>query len=79
MTNQLPTVQMITLAEFCEPALYAQMLGVTEDTMRNWVQSKVLPTVKVGRRRLIDRTKIKRSLDSGKTVFQRDDFSEGEY
>jgi excisionase family DNA binding protein len=81
MSDQLPVVkppvvQVITLAEFCEPSLYADLIGVSEDTVRGWVESGTLPTVKVGRRRLINRALISDSLKKDRTIFQRGDFAD---
>jgi excisionase family DNA binding protein len=75
MSEQPPVIQLVTIAELCEPALYAQLIGVTSDTVRGWIENGVLPTVKVGRRRLINRALVSDSLKAGKTIFHRDDFT----
>ena len=59
-------------APFCTQLVLAEMLGlgeITEDVVRGWVESNTIPTVKIGRRRVINLHRIRLDLESGKTVF----------
>lgn len=53
---------------------FASWIGVSEDTVRGWVESKTLPTVKIGKNRYIDVLGYINARDTGKTIFQRGDF-----
>ncbi|BAN50570.1 hypothetical protein PCA10_48380 [Metapseudomonas resinovorans NBRC 106553] len=56
------------------------MLGIeqiTEDVVRGWVESSTLPSVKIGRRRVINLHRIRKDLDQGKTVFSAGDYVDG--
>lgn len=65
---------------FCSQLTLARMLGIeqiTEDVVRGWVESSTLPTVKIGRRRVINLHRIRKDLDGGKTVFSAGDYVDG--
>ena len=62
---------------FCSQLVFAEMLGiedVTPDVVRGWVESQAIPTVKIGRRRVINR--IRRDLEKGKTIFCAGDYAD---
>lgn len=64
---------------FCSQLALARMLGIeqiTEDVVRGWVESATLPTVKIGRRRVINLHRIRKDLDQGKTVFCAGDYAD---
>ncbi|MDH4553785.1 DNA-binding protein [Pseudomonas sp. BN417] len=66
-------------APFCSQLALAQMLGIeqiTEDVVRGWVESATLPTVKIGRRRVINLHRLRTDLDGGKTVFSAGDYAD---
>ncbi|MCY1446336.1 hypothetical protein D9M71_628960 [compost metagenome] len=55
------------------------MLGmeeITEDVVRGWVETKTVPTVKIGRRRVINLQRIRRDLDRGKSIFCQGDYDD---
>ena len=59
-------------APFCTPIVFAQMLGldeISEDLVRGCVETKTLPTVKIGLRRVINLHRIRRDLERGKSIF----------
>lgn len=59
-------------APFCTQLVLAEMMGVdqiTEDVVRGWVETYTLPTVKIGRRRVINLHRIRRDIERGKSVF----------
>ncbi|KAF1053278.1 MAG: hypothetical protein GAK43_01502 [Stenotrophomonas maltophilia] len=68
------------LVPFCTQSVFAQMMGaqeITEDVVRGWVESRTLPSVKIGRRRLVNLHRIRHDLDEGKMVFGQGDYGDG--
>lgn len=66
-------------APFCSQQVLAQMMGleqISDDVVRGWVETYTLPTVKIGRRRVINLHRIRRDLDRGKTIFCPGDYSD---
>ncbi|MBS7661926.1 DNA-binding protein [Pseudomonas lalucatii] len=64
---------------FCSQLVFAEMLGiedVTQDVVRGWVESQAIPTVKIGRRRVINLHRIRRDLEKGKTIFCAGDYAD---
>lgn len=65
-------------APFCTQQVLAEMCGIeeiTEDVVRGWVETRTIPTVKIGRRRVINLHRIRSYLDQGKTVFSAGDYA----
>ncbi len=42
---------------------FAQRVGVSAETVRTWIKDNRIPTVKMGKRRLIDIRKLKAKLE----------------
>jgi hypothetical protein len=66
-------------APFCSQQVLVDMLGtelITPDVVRGWVESATVPTIKIGRRRVINLHRIRRDLDRGKTVFCAGDYTD---
>ncbi|WP_010490863.1 helix-turn-helix domain-containing protein [Pseudomonas sp. S9] len=66
-------------APFCSQLVFAEMLGIEDispDVVRGWVESQAIPTVKIGRRRVINLHRIRRELDRGKSIFCAGDYSD---
>ncbi|WP_371369724.1 DNA-binding protein [Pseudomonas sp. QL9] len=66
-------------APFCSQVGFAQMLGmeeITEDVVRGWVETKTVPTLKIGRRRVINLHRIRRDLERGKSIFSQGDYED---
>lgn len=66
-------------APFCTKYVLAQLLGteqISEDVVRGWIESHTVPTVKIGRHRVINLHRIRRDLDRGKTIFCAGDYSD---
>mgnify|MGYP001422897385 CR=1 FL=1 len=61
---------------FCSSEVFAQMLDVSPDVVRGWVESDAIPNCKIGRRRVINLHRIRRDLDRGKTVFCSGDYGD---
>ena len=55
---------------------FASFVGATLDTVRGWAQTDTIPTVKVGRHRLINVARLSEDLQAGKTCFSQGDYSE---
>jgi len=53
---------------------FANYVGTTLDTVRGWAQTDTIPTVKVGRHRLINIAKLTEDLTSGKSSFNQGDY-----
>ena len=47
---------------FLRPRQIAELLGVTERTIRRWIADGTLPSVKLGGARLVARTTLERRL-----------------
>ncbi|KEI71402.1 excisionase family DNA-binding protein [Endozoicomonas elysicola] len=43
---------------------FAQRVGVSAETVRTWIKDNRIPTIKMGKRRLIDIRKLKAKLDN---------------
>lgn len=79
VTGAMEKVTDFRTAPFCSQAVFAQMLGledITEDVVRGWVETKTVPTAKIGRRRVINLHKIRRDLDRGKSIFCQGDYDD---
>lgn len=72
ITGAVEKVTDFRTAPFCSQAVFAQMLGmedIMEDVVRGWVETKTVPTAKIGRRRVINLHKIRRDLDRSQSIF----------
>lgn len=58
----------------CSLDVFAQIADVSPDVVRGWVETHTVPTVKVGRRRLINLHQLKKDLELGKTIFCQGDY-----
>ena len=63
-------------APFCTPQVFADMLGVTADVVRGWVETSTVPTIKIGRRRIINLHKVRQDIDHGKSIFCAGDYGD---
>lgn len=66
-------------APFCTKYVLAKMLGmeqITEDVVRGWIESSTVPTVKIGRHRVINLHRIRHDLERGKTIFCAGDYAD---
>lgn len=63
-------------ALFCSLDIFAAMVGVTHDTVKSWVQAGTVPSVKMGRPRLVNLAVIRSDLAKGKTIFAQGDYSD---
>ncbi|MAG66960.1 MAG: DNA-binding protein [Pseudomonadales bacterium] len=63
-------------ALMCSKEIFAAMLGVSVDTVIAWIQSKTVPSVKMGRPRLVNLAQIRTDLANGKTIFAQGDYTD---
>ncbi|OHC26905.1 MAG: hypothetical protein A2Y50_15595 [Pseudomonadales bacterium RIFCSPLOWO2_12_59_9] len=66
-------------APFCSTQAFVDMMAselITPDVVRGWVENQAIPTVKIGRRRVINLHRIRRDIDQGKTIFCSGDYSD---
>lgn len=66
-------------APFCTQMVFAQMLGldeISEDVVRSWVETRTVPSVKIGRRWVINLHRIRRDLERGKSIFSQGDYED---
>lgn len=58
-------------APFCTQTVFAQMLDledITEDVVRDWIETKIVPTAQIGLRRAIELRRIHCSLGQDKSI-----------
>lgn len=63
-------------APFSTQQVFADMAGVSPDVVRGWVESGVVPTLKIGRRRVINLHQFRKDIESGKTIYCSGDYNE---
>lgn len=63
-------------ALMCSIEVFAMMVGVTQDTVKSWVQNDTIPSIKMGRPRLVNLERLRRDLSKGKTVFAQGDYGD---
>ena len=73
MDFEVPVVLSV-MPPACSQVQFAGFLGVTKDTVRGWVESDTLPTVKIGKNRYIDVDRYLRDVRAGKTIFCSGDY-----
>ncbi len=73
------SLTVIRNAPLCTQEAFSQLLGtedVTPDVVRGWVETATIPTVKIGRRRLVNLAQLTRDLERGKTIFCKGDYGD---
>ena len=53
---------------------FSSLIGTTPDTVRGWIQTNTVPTVKIGRQRLVNLALMSQELTNGKTDFKPGDY-----
>lgn len=71
-----PGVNFSILPPLISREMFAAFTGTSMDTVRGWAQTHTIPTVKVGRQRLINIEKLLKDLRDGKTTFRQGDYGE---
>ncbi|MFO1390462.1 hypothetical protein [Cellvibrio sp.] len=72
--DHLTPLTLSVIPPVCSQEQCAVFLGVTKDTIRGFVETDALPTVKIGRQRFINFQKLLSDLQAGKTQFTRGDY-----
>ncbi|MEH6671202.1 DNA-binding protein [Halopseudomonas sp.] len=52
------SLAVIRNSPFCTHEAFANMVGVSEDTARGWVEMGTIPTLKIGRRCVVNLSRI---------------------
>lgn len=63
-------------ASFCTQFVFAEMVGLKDtslDMVRGWVETQAIPTLKIGRRRVVNLHRIRRDIERDKTEFRAGD------
>lgn len=55
---------------------FANLAGISPDTVRGWIQAKTIPSVKIGRQRLVNADLLSSDIRDGKDIFSQEDYSE---
>lgn len=63
-------------ALMCSKETFAAMNGVSVDTVTAWIQTGTVPSVKMGRPRLVNLAQIRADLAKGKTIFAQGDYTD---
>lgn len=63
-------------ALFVSGEIFAAMVGVSHDTVKSWMQTGTVPSVKMGRPRLVNLAAIRTDLSKGKTIFAQGDYAD---
>lgn len=63
-------------ALMCSIEVFSLMVGVTQDTVKSWVQTGTVPSIKMGRPRLVNLELIRKDLGKGKTIFAQGDYDD---
>ncbi|MBT8767569.1 helix-turn-helix domain-containing protein [Metapseudomonas boanensis] len=58
----------------CSPEAFAEMCGVSDDTVMGWMRTGTVPTVKVRDARLINIERLCEDLEQGKDLFAEGDY-----
>lgn len=61
-------------ALMCSKEIFAAMIGVSIDTVIAWIQTNTIPSIKMGRPRLVNLAQIRTDLAKGKTIFTQGDY-----
>lgn len=63
-------------ARSCSKETFAAMNGVSVDTVIAWMQSGTVPSIKMGRPRLVNLAQLRADLAKGKTIFAQGDYTD---
>ena len=70
------TINLSVLPPVMSQQQFAAYTGVTDDTVRGWLECKTVPTVKIGRQRFVNVALLVDDLKTGKSIFVRGDYDE---
>ncbi|ASP40980.1 hypothetical protein CHH28_17405 [Bacterioplanes sanyensis] len=55
---------------------FAAFLGITQDTVRGWIQTDTVPRVKIAGRNFVNLELMSRHLRDGKDIFTKGDYAD---
>lgn len=55
---------------------FADLLGVTKDTVRGWKDNDSVPTVKIGKQVFVNTQLMAEHIRQGKEIFSKEDYSD---
>ena len=55
---------------------FAIHLGVSQDTVRGWIQADTIPKVKIGKQNFVNVQLLQAELSKGKDIFSRGDYEQ---
>lgn len=61
---------------FCTQDFFADWTGLTPDTVRGMLQVGTLPSLKIGRRTVVNIDQIQEDIRKGKSIFSNGDYSD---
>ncbi len=70
------TLNYVSIPPVMSQEQFAAFLGITQDTVRGWIQTDTVPRVKIGSRNFINLELMTRHLRDGKDIFTRGDYSD---
>ncbi|MCY1285462.1 hypothetical protein D9M68_458630 [compost metagenome] len=59
----------------CSPEAFAEMCGVSVETVTGWLQSGTVPAVNVAGSRLVNIERLRADLEQGKDLFAEGDYA----
>ena len=69
-------INLVAIPPLMSQEQFAVFVGKGKTTVRGWVATRAIPTVKIGGSRLINFEKLRADLRNGKTEFSRGDYDE---
>ncbi len=67
-------INLVTIPPLLSQARFAELVGKESKTVRSWVITRAIPTVKVGGSRMINIEKLRQDLVNGKRSFIAGDY-----
>ena len=69
-------INLVAIPPLLSQARFAEMVGKEPKTIRSWVITKAIPTVKVGGSRMVNIEMLKNDLEGGKKAFLSGDYDD---
>jgi hypothetical protein len=69
-------INLIAIPPLLSQARFAELVGKEPKTIRSWVTTKAIPTVKVGGSRMVNIEQLRNDLERGKKTFIAGDYEE---
>lgn len=69
-------INLVVIPPLMSQEQFCAFVGKSETTVRGWVATRAIPTVKVGGSRLINFEKLRNDLREGKAEFVRGDYDD---